>query len=99
MALALAPGSADAPTAVLLLGKARQGVAATLGEGGRGVTKCQTPLPSVLRPSSPAFELSVSCTPDETPREGGATNLLTGCLGSVSWKQRPRGFWVGGREC
>lgn len=24
---------------------------------------------------------------------------LTGCLGSVSWKQRPRGFWVGGRGC
>lgn len=22
---------------------------------------------------------------------------LTDCLGSVSWKQRPRGFWVGGR--
>lgn len=31
VALALAPSSADAPTAVFLLGEARKGVAATLG--------------------------------------------------------------------
>lgn len=38
MALALAPCGADAPTAVLLLGEAREGIAATLGEVGTGVT-------------------------------------------------------------
>lgn len=38
MALALAPGGADAPAAVFLLGEAREGIAAALGEVGTEVT-------------------------------------------------------------
>ena len=44
VALALAPGSADASTAVFLLGEAREGIAATLERGvWAGVTGCPAP--------------------------------------------------------
>lgn len=44
VALALAPSSADAPTAVFLLGEAGKGVAATLGRRAwTGVTGCPAP--------------------------------------------------------
>lgn len=49
MALALAPGGADATAAVFLLGEAGEGVAATLGEGGGGEVGSQsTPPPRRL---------------------------------------------------
>lgn len=50
MALALAPGGADAPTAVFLLGEAGEGVAAALGEVGTGVTG--RPAPPSLPPQA-----------------------------------------------
>lgn len=44
VALALAPGSADASTAVFLLGEAREGIAATLERGvWAGVIGCPAP--------------------------------------------------------
>lgn len=50
MTLALAPRGADAPTAVLLLGEAGEGVAAALGEVGTGVTG--RPAPPSLPPQA-----------------------------------------------
>lgn len=64
VALVLAPGGADAPAAVLLLGEAWQGVAATLeGKGGMDrVTGRLAPptfllrlFPSLLTPQTPQF--------------------------------------------
>lgn len=110
MALALAPGGADAPAAVFLLGEAGQGIAAALGEVGTRVTGRPAP------PGLPPRGLFLPCQPvdprfAQAPLSGDMATLrpkgqsrwtvesLTGCLGSVSWKQRPRGFWVGGRGC
>lgn len=51
VALALSPGSTDAPTAIFLLGEARQGVAATLEEGmWRGIRASLPFLPPFLKP-------------------------------------------------
>lgn len=55
VALALAPSSADAPTAVLLLGEAGQGVAATLGERWQRGHRAPLPLLGALFPSLPAL--------------------------------------------
>lgn len=62
VALALAPGGTDAPAAVLLLGEAWEGVAATLGESMDRVT-APSPHPasllwlfsSLLTPQTPQF--------------------------------------------
>lgn len=54
MALALAPGGADAPAAVFLLGEAREGIAAALGEVGmRGSQSAQPHLAFLLGPFPP----------------------------------------------
>lgn len=53
MALALAPGGADAPAAVFLLGEAREGIAAALGRVGmRGSQSAQPHLAFLLGPFS-----------------------------------------------